>query len=118
MAPTLPASPARAAGGDGRLMRLAPLALAGAVWLLGVFPPPARLSPAYLLQLTAAVMAIMIVDISAPGREAPAWRRLSWLLLELGLAFVVVRTQTSLTRASLIYLLPASRALLMFGGAA
>jgi signal transduction histidine kinase len=101
--------------GDRILLRLAGVALAAAVWVLGIFPPPPRANLAYVLQLTAAVAALIVVELAAPGRDAPVWRRALWLLLELGLAFTVVRTQASLTRMSLIYLLPASRALLMFG---
>ena len=97
------------------LLRLAGVALAGAVWVLGMFPPPMRAGQFYVLQLTAAVGALIAVELAAPGRDAPVWRRVLWLVLELGLAFAVVRTQTSLTRLSLVYLLPASRALLMFG---
>src|SRR5690242_27702 len=107
------ASPSLAPGGDRLLLRLAGPALAAAVWVLGVFPPHMR--PAYVVQLTAAVVGLIALELAAPAREAPVWRRMAWLLLELGLAFAVVRTQTSLTRMSLIYLLPASRALLMFG---
>jgi signal transduction histidine kinase len=101
--------------GDGVVPRLAGTALATAVWILGLFPPPPRFGAGYVLQLTAAIAVMIAVDLTAPDREDPLWRRIVWLLLELGLAFTVVRTQASLTRLSLIYLLPASRALLMFG---
>ncbi|MFI5268429.1 MAG: sensor histidine kinase, partial [Chloroflexota bacterium] len=108
-------NPTLAQRGDRILLRLAGVALAAAVWVLGVFPPPRLAAPYYALQLTAAIAALIVVELAAPGRDAPVWRRVLWLLLELGLAFAVVRTQASLTRLSLIYLLPASRALLMFG---
>ncbi len=104
-----------ASRGDRRLLRLGGVALAGAVWVLGMFPPPPRMGLAYAFQFSAAIAAMMLVELTAPGRESPVWRRALWLLLELGLAFAVVRTHPSLTRLSLIYLLPASRALLMFG---
>jgi signal transduction histidine kinase len=100
---------------DRRLLRFTAAALAGAVWVLGLIPPPHQLGPVYVFQLTAAVAAILTVDLTAPGRDAPLWRRLLTLGLELALAFVVVRTQMSLTRLSLIFLLPSSRSLLMFG---
>jgi signal transduction histidine kinase len=104
-----------ASRGERRLLRLGGVALAWAVWVLGMFPPPPRMGLAYAFQFSAAIAAMMLVELTAPGRESPVWRRALWLLLELGLAFAVVRTHPSLTRLSLIYLLPASRALLMFG---
>ncbi len=100
---------------DRSLWRWAGVALAAAVWVLGLFPVMANFSARYVAQLTVAIGALILVELAAPGRDAPAWRRVVWLLLELGLAFAVVRSQTSLTRLSLIYLVPASRALLMFG---
>ncbi len=102
-------------GDDHRWLRLAGTALACAVWVLGVFPPPQKAGPTYIYALTGAIAAIIAVDLTAPGRTARVWRRVLWLLLELGLAFVVVRSYPSLTRLSLIYLLPASRSLQMFG---
>ena len=113
MAAVAVASPSLAQRGDRLLLRLAGPALAAAVWVLGVFPP--HMSAGYVLQLTTAVVGLILLELVPPAREDPVWRRTLWLLLELGLAFAVVRTQTSLTRMSLIYLVPASRALLMFG---
>jgi signal transduction histidine kinase len=100
---------------DRSLLRWAGVALAAAVWVLGLFPAMAHFSALYVAQLTVAIGAMILVELTAPERESPVWRQVVWLLLELGLAFAVVRTQTSLIRLSLIYLIPASRALLMFG---
>ncbi|HYU18880.1 MAG TPA: sensor histidine kinase [Chloroflexota bacterium] len=56
-----------------------------------------------------------MVDQTAPRAESSLWRRLVWLGAELALCFEIVRVHTTLIRPALIYVLPASRALLMFG---
>lgn len=101
---------------DDRLLRLAGLALPAAVWVLGVVSPPrSGLTPTYLLTFTGLLAALALADRFAPGPRASRWRRLGWLALELVLCALVVRTQSTLVRPALIYLLPASRALLLFG---
>jgi signal transduction histidine kinase len=100
-----------------RALRLAGLALPAAVWVLCVVPPPrGGLTAAYLAVLTALLGAMVLVDQTLPRAEAPAWRRLLWLAAELGLAFAVVQLHGTLVRPALVYLLPASRALLLFDG--
>lgn len=101
---------------DHRLLRVAGLGLPAAVWLLGVVPPPRTgLTLAYLATYTALLAGLVLVDQTAPGRQASPWRRLAWLATELVLCVLVVRTHGTLVRPALIYLVPASRALLMFG---
>lgn len=101
---------------DRRLLRLAGLALPAAVWVLGVFSPPrGGLSWEYLAQLTALLLGLVLVDQTAPRDGAPAWRGLLWLGAELVLCWLVVHLHGTLIRPALIYLLPASRALQMFG---
>jgi signal transduction histidine kinase len=100
---------------DRRLLRLAGLALPAAVWVLGVFSPPrGGLSPEYLATFSALLAALVAVDQTAPREDAGPWRRLLWLGAELALCWLVVRLHGTLIRPALIYLLPASRALLMF----
>ena len=100
---------------DRRLLRLAGLALPAAVWVLGVFSPPrGGLSPEYLVTFSALLAALVVVDQTAPREDAGPWRRLLWLGAELALCWLVVRLHGTLIRPALIYLLPASRALLMF----
>jgi signal transduction histidine kinase len=90
--------------------------LPAAVWILGIVSPPREgLSPAYLGSFTALLVALVVVDQTAPGERSPLWQRLLWLGAELALSFLVVRVHGTLIRPALIYLLPASRALLMFG---
>jgi len=101
---------------DRRLVRLAGLALPVAVWVLGVMPPPPQgLSPGYLTAYTGLLAALVVVDQTAPGPRAPRGRRRLWLGAELALCFLIVRTHGTLIRPALIYLLPASRAVLAFG---
>lgn len=102
---------------DHRILRLASLALPAAVWVLGVVTPPPRtgLSPAYLLTFTGLLAGLVLVDRTAPPSSSPAWRRITWLLAELGLCFFVVIAHGTLVRPALIYLLPTSRSLMMFG---
>ncbi|MBA2451068.1 MAG: sensor histidine kinase [Chloroflexi bacterium] len=97
-------------------MRLAGLALPAAVWVLGIFSPPREgLSLDYVATFTALLIALVLVDQTAPREPSPPWRRLLWLGAELVLCWLVVRVHGTLIRPALIYLLPASRALLIFG---
>lgn len=92
------------------------MALPAAVFILGLFSPPREgLTPAYLATFGGLLLALVLVDQTAPSTEARLGRRLLWLGAELGLAFLVVRVHGTLVRPALIYLLPASRALLLFG---
>jgi len=59
--------------------------------------------------------AVALVDQTAPSGTRPRWRRLAWLLVEIILCSLVVRTQGTLIRPALIYLLPVGRAILLFG---
>lgn len=107
----------RGTEGDSRLLRMAGIALPAAVWLLGIVTPPREgISLEYVAAFSALLLALVIVDQAAPARDAPTWRRVAWLVGELALCFAIVRVHGSLIRPALIYLLPASRALLMFGG--
>lgn len=107
----------RGTEGDSRLLRMAGIALPAAVWLLGIVTPPREgISLEYVAAFSALLLALVIVDQAAPARGAPTWRRVAWLVGELALCFAIVRVHGSLIRPALIYLLPASRALLMFGG--
>ena len=101
---------------DSRLLRLGGLALVAAVWVLGVFAPRrGGLTPEYLVTFTALLLALAAVDQTAPGERSPLWRRLLWLGAELVLCYFVLRVQGTLIRPVLVYLLPASRTLFMFG---
>lgn len=103
--------------GDGHLLRLIGLALPAAILILGIFSPRKEdLSPSYLIAFTGLLVGMVVVDLTAPQEDSPLWRRLLWLGAELALSFFIVRVQGTLVRPALIYLLPASRALLMFGG--
>src|SRR5436305_8117165 len=105
-----------AVANERQILRLAGLVLAAGVWLLGVLAPPrGGLTPLYLASLTGLLAALALVDGTLPGQRAPTWRRLLWLGAELALAFMVVQIHSSLIRGALMYLLPASRALLLFG---
>ena len=97
-------------------MQRAGLVLPVAVWLLGlVSPPPKGLTFEYLATYTLLLAAIALVDQTAPPQSAPLWRRLGWLLVEIALCGLVVRTQGTLVRPALIYLLPVGRAIILFG---
>ncbi|HLZ71028.1 MAG TPA: sensor histidine kinase [Dehalococcoidia bacterium] len=101
---------------DRRLLRLAALGLAGAVWLLSMAAPrKAGLTAAFVLPFTLLVLAVALVDLTAPPARAALWRRLLWLAVELVLCYEIVKLQGTLIRPTLIYLLPASQALLLFG---
>jgi signal transduction histidine kinase len=87
-----------------------------AVWVLGlVSPPPKGLTLEYVATYSLLLAATALVDQTAPPRSAPMWRRLSWLLVEIVLCGLVVRTQGTLIRPALIYLLPVGRAILLLG---
>jgi signal transduction histidine kinase len=101
---------------DRRLLRLAGLALPAAVWVLGLFsPPPGGSTPGYLAAFSGLLAALAVVDATAPRRDGSAWRRLLWLAAELVICFAVVRLHGTLIRPALVYLLPVSRALVLFG---
>lgn len=98
------------------VLRLIGLALPVAVFLLGVVGPrEGGLTTSYVATYAALLLGLVVVEQAAPAKEATLWRRLLSLGAELGLCFLVVRVQGSLVRPAPIYLLPASRALLMFG---
>ena len=64
---------------------------------------------------TLLLAAIALVDQTAPPRTASLSRRLGWLLVEIVLCGLVVRTQGTLIRPALIYLLPVGRGILLLG---
>ncbi|MFN8557590.1 MAG: histidine kinase [Dehalococcoidia bacterium] len=100
-------------------LRYAGPALAAAVWVLAVVGPRrGGITPAFLLATTAVLVALTLVDLTAPRGGAAWWRRPLWLGIELALCFALVEIHGTLVRPSLIYLLPAGRAMLMFGGGA
>jgi signal transduction histidine kinase len=102
--------------GGERVARLGGLALPAAVWVLGMVTPPREgLTPSYVLSFTGLLVALTLVDQwLARGNVARAWQWLG-LVAEVGLAYLVVQTHGTLIRPALIYLLPTSRALLVFG---
>ncbi len=66
---------------------------------------------------TVLLVALVLVDQLAPVSPVfPLSHRVGWLGTELILCFLVVYAHGSLVRPTLIYLLPASRALFLFGG--
>jgi signal transduction histidine kinase len=86
------------------------------VWLLGlVAPPPNGLTFGYVATYTLLLAAIALVDQSAPSETAALWRRMGWLVVEIVLCGLVVRTQGTLVRPALIYLLPVGRAIFLLG---
>jgi hypothetical protein len=90
--------------------------LPAAVWVLGLVSPPRDgLTFGYVSTYTLLLAATALVDQTAPPATAPLWRRLGWLVLEIVLCGLVVRTQGTLIRPALIYLLPVGRAILLFG---
>jgi signal transduction histidine kinase len=92
------------------------LGLPLAVWILGVVtPPPGGWSVGGLTLYSLLLLALAVVDRTAPDATAPAGRRLIWLVLEVGLCFAIVRTHGTLIRPAFAYLVPACRALPMFG---
>jgi signal transduction histidine kinase len=101
---------------DRRLLRLIGFGLPAAVWVLGVVtPPPGGWSAGGLALYTALLLALAVVDLTAPDATAPVGRRLLWLGLEVVLCFAVVRTHGTLIRPAFAYLVPACRALPLFG---
>jgi signal transduction histidine kinase len=92
------------------------LVLPTAVWVLGLVSPPREgLTFGYVATYTLLLVATALVDQTAPPSTASRWRRLGWLLLEIVLCGLVVRTQGTLIRPALIYLLPVGRAVLLLG---
>jgi signal transduction histidine kinase len=92
------------------------LVLPVAVWVLGlVSPPPKGLTLEYVATYTLLLAATAVVDQTMPPASAPGWRRLGWLLVETALCALVVRTQGTLIRPALIYLLPVGRAIVVLG---
>jgi signal transduction histidine kinase len=90
--------------------------LPAAVWVLGLVSPPREgLSLSYIASYTLLLVAVALVDQTAPSATSPRRRRLAWLLVEIILCSLVVRTQGTLIRPALIYLLPVGRAILLFG---
>jgi signal transduction histidine kinase len=101
---------------DRRLVQRAGLVVPLAVWVLGlVSPPPKGLTLDYIATYTGLLAATALVDQTAPPPSAPVWRRFGWLLIEIVLCGLVVRTQGTLVRPALIYLLPVGRAILLLG---
>jgi hypothetical protein len=99
-----------------RLAQRADLALPAAVWVLGVVSPPRDgLTPGYLITYSLLLAATALVDQTMPAAASPRWRRLGWLLAEIALCYLVVRTQGTLIRPALLYMLPVGRAILLFG---
>jgi signal transduction histidine kinase len=80
-----------------------------------VTPPAGGWSAGGLLLYSALLLGLAAVDRSAPDATAPLGRRLLWLGLEVALCFAVVRTHGTLIRPAFAYLVPACRALPMFG---
>lgn len=105
------------ASDEHHLLRFAGPALAGAVWVLGVVPPPRDgLTPGYLLSWTALLALLAMIDQTAPRAGAPLPRRLLWLAAELVVCWLVVRFHGTFVRPAFVYLVPIVRALLMFEG--
>ncbi len=101
---------------DRRLVQRAGLALPAAVWVLGlVSPPPDGRTVEYVATYSLLLAATALVDQAAPPATASGWRKLGWLLVEIALCSLVVRTQGTLIRPALIYLLPVGRAILLLG---
>jgi len=101
---------------DRRLVQRAGLALPAAVWVLGlVSPPPDGRTVEYVATYSLLLAATALVDQAAPPATASGWRKLGWLLVEIVLCSLVVRTQGTLIRPALIYLLPVGRAILLLG---
>jgi signal transduction histidine kinase len=102
---------------DRRIFRLIGWGLPIAVWLLAFFAPQwDDLSRVNQGAVTVLLVALVLVDQLSPiSSGSPLGRRIVWLGTELALCFLVVYTHGSLVRPTLIYLLPASRALFLFG---
>jgi signal transduction histidine kinase len=92
------------------------LVLLGAVWVLGLVSPPREgLTATYVVVYTALLVATAIVDQTMPSATASRTRRLAWILAEVVLCGLVVRTQGTLIRPALLYMLPVGRSILLFG---
>lgn len=101
---------------DRSILRITGLALPAAVLVLGLASPPREgLTLAYVTTFTGLLAALVVVDQAAPSQQTSVWRRLLWLAAELALSFFIVRAHGTLVRPALIYILPTSRALLLFG---
>jgi hypothetical protein len=101
---------------DRRLVQRAGFVLPVAVWVLGlVSPPPKGLSLDYVVTYSLLLAATALVDQTAPPQTAPVGHRLAWLLAEIVLCGLVVRTQGTLIRPALIYLLLVGRGILLLG---
>lgn len=102
---------------DRKLLDVAGIALPVTVWVLGIIQPPRGvLLPWYLLADTALLGALILVDRDLSSPSPSGWRRMVWLVSELVLCLLIVGVQGNLTRTALIYLLPASRSVLLFRG--
>jgi signal transduction histidine kinase len=101
---------------DAPLLRVLGLALPAAILVLGAVSPRSEgLSASFLVAFTGLIAGLVILDQTSPGRSAPVWRRLLWISGELAFCFFIVRVHGNLVRPALIYLLPVSRSLVMFG---
>ncbi|MBI4340621.1 MAG: sensor histidine kinase [Chloroflexi bacterium] len=101
---------------DRRILRIVGIALPVALWLLGVLSPrQGGLTASYLASFTLLLAGLVAVDQTSPRQESPLWQRFAWLLAELALCYFIVQDQGSLVRPVIIYILPASQAVLMFG---
>jgi hypothetical protein len=102
---------------DRRIFRLIGWGLPIAVWLLAFFSPQwDNLSRVNQGAFTVLLVVLVLVDQLAPvSPGSPLLRRIVWLGAELLLCFSIVYAHGSLVRPTLIYLLPASRALFLFG---
>ena len=106
--------------GDRRLsFRAIGIVVPLAVWVLGIVPGPARgLTVEYVITFTLLLVGMLLVDLAMPLEQPGTgvwWRRGPCLVAQLILGFLVVQVHGSLIRAALIYLLPASRAVLLYG---
>ncbi len=106
--------------GDRRLFpRAIGIVVPLAVWVLGMVPGPARgLTVEYVTTFTLLLVGMVLVDLAMPLEDSGTgtwWRRGGCLTAELILGFLVVQVHGSLIRPALIYLLPASRAILLYG---
>ena len=98
------------------MLRVMGLALPAVVLAASfIMPRQTGFPPSFIIVNTGLLVGLVLVDQTAPSRSAPVWKKLAWIAAELVLCFFIVRVQGSLTRPSLIYLLPASRAVLLMG---
>ena len=100
---------------DHRILRVAAFAVPAAVWLLGIVPPPrGGVTLVFLAPYTAVLVGLCVVDWAVSATTA-GWARVIGLGTELLLAIAAVALQGSLVRPALVFMLPASRALALFG---